>query len=144
MHRKAGEPQNAPFELRINIAGEKPHHPRIGAACENDARGFSAEHPMPEDASLAAWQFHIAERGARKPRPIEEPFQKRGHADPPDRMNDDEMVALLHKLLKADEIRLEWLYRPVPVVQYGIEFHFADIDRKSTRLNSSHMSTSYA
>ena len=113
MYGKPAEPQNPPFELlRIYaLPGKSLHHPRIGTAREDDAGGFAAEHAVPKSAPLFARQISCGGTRSRgQPRAVEKSFQERGHADPPQGVDDDKMVAgLIESSPKTKRVGLELL-----------------------------------
>src|SRR3989338_10562385 len=126
-HLESRKPENAPSQLCIHIARQKAHEKRRGAARHDNARCFAAKEAVPKNRAVAVLGLDVAEGRARKPRAIEKTFEDRGHTYPPHRVENNEVIAVVHELAKLLQIGLELLPLPIPSVQYRIKLHLPDI-----------------
>ena len=114
-HFKPGKPEDGSRDF-IRCVAEKDV---VGS--DDDSRSLAFVQFLPAET---ACKF-VSETG--KPCPVENAFEERGHSGPPGRIEDDEVFAPTHVLLKRFEIRLKFLDRAIAVPKDGVESHFPQI-----------------
>ena len=82
---------------------------------------------MPAKRAGAVFMLAHIEREPGQPHAVKQTLKERRHCRPPQRINDDKMVAPFNRLLQGDEVGLERLYRFVAKVEYRVELHLAQV-----------------
>src|SRR3989344_3263566 len=82
---------------------------------------------MPTKRAGAIFMLAHIECEPRQPHAVKHTLKQCRHCRPPQRIQDDKMVAPFDCLLQGDKVGLERLYGFVSLVEYRVKLHFAHV-----------------